>query len=47
MHTHLLPCHAAGSVPAVVASRRPLLTPTDVLFCALPVALFLSIVSLV
>lgn len=26
---------------------RPLLTPSDVLFCVLPVAVFLSIVSLV
>jgi hypothetical protein len=27
--------------------RRPLLTPADMLLCAIPVALFLSIVSLV
>jgi hypothetical protein len=33
--------------PAACLARRPLLTPADVLFCALPVALFLSIVSLV
>lgn len=35
------------SPAAVSMACRPLLTPADVLFCVLPVALFLSIVSLV
>lgn len=33
--------------PAVMATRRWSLTRSDVLLCVLPIALFLSIVSLV
>jgi hypothetical protein len=46
--THTAPAHheAVASAAACLA-RRPLLTPADVLFCVVPVALFLSIVSLV
>ena len=36
-----------GLGQAASLARRPLLTPADVLLCAIPVALFLSIVSLV
>jgi hypothetical protein len=36
-----------GVVQRLSLVRRPLLTPADMLLCAIPVALFLSIVSLV
>jgi len=39
--------HEAVAPVAACLARRPLLTPADVLFCVVPVALFLSIVSLV
>ena len=39
--------HEAVAPVAARLARRPLLTPADVLCCVVPVALFLSIVSLV
>lgn len=46
---HFTAPHSDAALPAQAGSlaHRPLLTPADVLFCVLPVALFLSIVSLV
>ena len=47
MHSSALHSDAAPPAQTGSLAHRPLLTRADVLFCVLPVALFLSIVSLV
>jgi len=47
MSRTLSPCLGIAPPVSTGLGRRPLLTRADVLFCMLPIALFLSIVSLV